>query len=74
MNNGAQRPQEESVGTTVRPAPHNVVGVALLERFNLPRHLARVLCDGHHLDRHMSLNRVLLSAVDFAKGALAELF
>ena len=42
--------QEESVGTTVRPAPHDVIGVALLESFNLPRHLADVLCDGHHLD------------------------
>ena len=73
MSNDA-RAQEESVRTTVRPAPHDVVGIALLERFNLPRHLARVLCDGHHLDRHMSLDRVLLSAVDFAKGALAELF
>ena len=58
----------------VRPAPHDVVGIAFLERVDLPRHLARVVCDRHDLDRHMSVDRVLLSAVDFAKGALAELF
>ena len=72
MNNGRRR--ELCVGTTVLPAPHDVIGIALLERLNLPRHLACVLCDGHHLDRHMTVDRVLLCAVDFAKGALAELF